>query len=141
MRSSWPTWLHAARALAENNGPIHPDYTLEDWLAMAKRQCRLTGAGRIVLDYDMKIAEPMRAPGGDADFDMWPAFEALGKAPGLIVRGERSDILAAETAAEMAARLPDFEVVELPGVGHAPTLAEPGVPEAIDRLLGRVAAG
>ena len=64
--NSWPTWMHAARAVAEANAAAHPDHTIAEWLAMAKRLYRLTGSGRIVLDYDMKIAEPFRAPGGEA---------------------------------------------------------------------------
>src|SRR3546814_9829639 len=52
---NWPTWLHAARALAELNATVYPDYELADWLAMAKRLCRLSSGGRIVFDYDMKI--------------------------------------------------------------------------------------
>ena len=33
-RNSWyPTWLHAARALADSNADVYPDYALEDWLA------------------------------------------------------------------------------------------------------------
>ena len=58
--ASWPTWLHAARALAETQKAVYPRYAIEDWLAMAKRACRLTSAGRIVFDYDMRIAEPFR---------------------------------------------------------------------------------
>ena len=37
----------------------------------------------------------------------------------------------------MAASLPDAQLVTLPGIGHAPTLSEPGVQGAIDRLLAR----
>ncbi len=136
--SNWPTWLHAARALAENNAPIYPDYKLEDWLAMAKRLCRLNNSGRVVLDYDMRIAEPFRASGATLDFDLWPAFEALRGVPGLLVRGALSDLLAEDAAAEMMARLPEFRQLTVPGVGHAPTLDEPDVAPAIDRLLERV---
>ena len=35
--ASWPTWLHAARALAETQKSAYPGYAIEDWLAMAKR--------------------------------------------------------------------------------------------------------
>jgi pimeloyl-ACP methyl ester carboxylesterase len=42
--------------------------------------------------------------------------------PVLILRGAESDILTAETAAEMVARKPGTELVEFPGVGHAPML-------------------
>lgn len=137
--ASWPTWLHAARAIAESNAAIYPDYTIEDWLGMAKRLCRLNASGRIVVDYDMRIADPMKLPGADAAFDMWPPYEVLRGAAGLIVRGALSDLLAEETAAEMVARLPEFELLTVTRVGHAPTLAEPEVAEAIDRLLAKVA--
>ncbi|MFS0736877.1 alpha/beta hydrolase [Sphingomonas sp. 1P06PA] len=135
---SWPTWLHAARAIAETNAAAFPGYAIEDWLAMAKRLCRLTPAGRIVFDYDMKIAEPFRVPGGEAGFDLWPAFESLRDVPVLLVRGAISDLLSAETAAEMAVRLPGLEEIVVPGTGHAPTLDEPEVRAAIAGLLARV---
>ena len=137
--SSWPTWLHAARALAEANGDIHPGYDLEEWLAMAKRLYRVNGVGRIVLDYDLRIAEPFRVPGNEAGPDMWQAYAALENTPTLIVRGETSDILSAATAERMAAASPLTKLVTVPGVGHAPTLAEPAAAAAIDRLLARIA--
>ncbi len=94
-----PTWLHAARALAEGQGRVYPDYAIEDWLAMAKRLYRLNSAGRIVLDYDMKIAEPFKVPGNETGPDMWGALGALKGLPVLVTRGERSDVLGARTAA------------------------------------------
>ena len=135
----YPTWMHAARAVAEANGDVFPDYGIEDWLRMAKRLYRLNSSGRIVLDYDMKIAEPFRVPGNEAGPDMWRAFDALSGKPVLVVRGERSDILSADTAAKMVERLPGAELVTVPGVGHAPTLDEPAAVEGITRLLDTVA--
>jgi pimeloyl-ACP methyl ester carboxylesterase len=134
-----PTWMHAARALAEANGDVYPGYGIEDWLRMAKRLFRLNSAGRIVLDYDMKIAEPFRVPGNEAGPDMWPTLDGMAGKPVLVVRGERSDILSAEVAEKMAARLPGADLVTVAGVGHAPTLDEPEAAAAIDRLLGKVA--
>jgi pimeloyl-ACP methyl ester carboxylesterase len=136
--SAWPTWLHAARGIAVNNGEAFPDYTLEQWIAMAKRLCRLTEKGRIVYDYDMKIAEPFRLPGGEAGVDLWPAFESLKGVPMALVRGERSDILSEATAQEMAARHSGLDYVVLPRIGHTPSLSEPEAEAAIDRLLARV---
>lgn len=138
--SNWPTWMHAARGLKELNGEIYPDWRVEDWLAMAKRLYRLNSSGRVVLDYDLKIAEPFRVPGSEAGPDMWRALGQLGEAPVLIVRGARSDILTAATAERMAASLPAAELVTVPGVGHAPTLEEPAIQGAIDRLLQRADA-
>ena len=135
--STFPTWMHAARALADTGGDIHPDWRIEDWLAMAKRLYRLTGAGRIVLDYDLKIAEPLRIPGADTGPDMWQALGRLRGVPTLVVRGGRSDLLSAATAAQMVAALDPAELVTVPGVGHAPTLLEPELHAAVNRLLAR----
>ena len=139
-KNNWhPTWLHAARALAESNADVYPGYALEDWLAMAKRLYRLNSAGRVVLDYDMKIAEPFRVPGNEAGPDMWRTLDALAGRPVLVVRGERSDILSPATAEAMMLRLGGrAELAVVPDVGHAPTLDEPAAVAATDRLLAKV---
>ena len=137
---SWPTWLHAARHFSDMLGDVYPRWKLEQWLVFAKRLCRLTAAGRITLDYDMRIAEPFRQPGGDTGFDLWPVFNSLKGIPTLVVHGEISDLLSAATVAEMKASNPALESVTVPAVGHAPTLDEPEVVEAIDRLLARIPA-
>ena len=139
---SHPTWVHAARALAEANGDVYPGYDLEDWLAMAKRLYRLNSGGRIVLDYDMKIAEPIRAMGSEAGVDMWPVMQAFRDIPTLLLRGARSDLLSDATARRMATEIGgNAELVTVPDVGHAPTLAEPESAAGIDRLLARVLHG
>ncbi|WP_294328768.1 alpha/beta hydrolase [uncultured Sphingomonas sp.] len=136
---SHPTWMHAARALAEGNGDAYPTYQVQDWLHMAKRLHRLNSAGRIILDYDMKIAEPFRVPGNEAGPDMWRAYEALAGKPVGILRGSLSDILPATVAEAMVARLDGAELTTVADVGHAPVLTEPESVAAIDRLLARVA--
>ncbi len=137
---SWPTWIHAARALSEANAAVFPNYVLEDWLRMAKRMYRLTPTGRIVPDYDKNIAEPFRLPGGEAGVDLWPALDALANVPTLIVRGALSDLLSEGTADAMITRLNMASRITVAGAGHAPTLDEPEVVKAIDALLARVAA-
>ena len=135
--SVWPTWMHAARCVQESNGDIYPDWGIADWLAMAKRLYRLNSAGRIVLDYDLKIAEPFRVPGNEATPDMWGALANLADVPTLIVRGARSDVLGAAVAERMVAALRSAELVTVPDVGHAPTLTEAVLEAPIDRLLRR----
>ncbi len=135
---NWPTWLHAARFLAEAQRHRYPDWEIDQWLVYAKRLCRLTAGGRIVLDYDMRIAEPFRLPGGEADFDLWTAFAGLADIPSLVVRGELSDLLSPATVERMVSENPVMESVTVPRVGHAPTLDEPAAADAIDRLLERV---
>jgi pimeloyl-ACP methyl ester carboxylesterase len=139
---SWPTWLHAARGIAEWQRETFPRYQLEDWLAHAKRLCRITPAGRIVFDYDMRIAEPIRdAPQDAPPVDLWPAFQALAGRPVALLRGDRSDLLSPATAVDMALRLPGLDVTTVPDVGHAPALDEPTSVAAIDRLLARIITG
>ena len=135
---TWPTWMHAARAVAEANRDTYPDYAIGDWLAMAKRLYRVNAGGRIVLDYDMKIAEPFRVPGNEAGPDMWRALDQLKGRPVAIVRGALSDILPEATATRMAAELPEATLTTVPRTGHAPTLAEPEAIAAIDALLARI---
>lgn len=137
---NWPTWLHAARFLAQAQGDRYPDWELDQWLVYAKRLCRLNANGRIVFDYDMRIAEPFKLPSGGTGFDLWPAFRALAGIPSLIVHGGISDLLSADTVAAMKAEMPMMESATVPRVGHAPTLDEPEAAAAIDALLKRVVA-
>ena len=134
---SFETWMHAARALLESQGAMFPDFTIADWLTMAKRTMTLGSNGRIVFDYDMKIAEPFATPANAAPPDLWPCWHALAGRPVLVLRGAMSDILSVETAARMIAEVPEAELVTLPRLGHAPTLDEPVAVAAIERLLDR----
>src|SRR5690606_16700750 len=83
---SFPTWMHAARALRDQAGAAHPDFAIADWLRLAKRWMVVGGGGRIVFDYDMKIAEPFQQTEHVAPFDMWPVFRALAGRPLLAIR-------------------------------------------------------
>jgi pimeloyl-ACP methyl ester carboxylesterase len=137
---SQPTWMHAARAYADLNGAIYPHFGIHDWLRLTKRTHRLTPEGRIVTDYDKQIAAPLRTPGGEAPFDLWPVYRALGDGPLLILRGELSDILARSAGEKMVAALPYARLVEVSGVGHAPTMDEPEAVAAIDAWLAALPA-
>jgi len=134
---SWPTWLHAARHFSELLHEAYPKWSLDQWLVFAKRTCRLSSGGRVVLDYDMRIAEPFRVSSGDAGADLWTAFRGLAGVPLLVVRGAHSDLLTEETLAQMQGEMPLMESVTVPDVGHAPTLDEPEAQAAIDGLLSR----
>jgi pimeloyl-ACP methyl ester carboxylesterase len=133
---AWPTWLHAARALCEAQKERYPDWNLDQWLVFAKRCCRLTAEGRVVLDYDMRIAEPLRQPAPEVD--LWPMFRALEGVPALLVHGGLSDLLSDAAIEKMRAAMPDLDVAIVPRVGHAPTLEEPEAVAGIDRLLARI---
>ena len=136
---SYPTWMHAAWALKDTNAAIYPHFATADWLRFAKRLMCVGGSGRVVLDYDMKIAEPIMQSPDPVDFDMWPAWRALAGRPVALLRGELSDLLSAASFTRMARELPGVDAVEVPGVGHAPTLEEPAALAAIARVLEQVA--
>lgn len=132
---SYPTWVHAARGLAEAHGAAFPRFDLDEWLEMAKRTMVVSQNGRIVFDYDMAIAEPFAKPGNAAPPNLWLAFEALSGVPMLLVRGGLSDLISPDTVKQMGARNPKMTTVTVPDAGHAPTLDEPEVREAILALL------
>jgi pimeloyl-ACP methyl ester carboxylesterase len=136
---SFETWMHAARALRDMAGSAHPDFHISEWLDFAKRAMVVGGNGRIVFDYDMKIAEPLNAVPDGPPADLWPAFRALAGMPSLILRGELSDLLSAATVARMQAEVPGIRAATVPRVGHAPTLGEAEAQRAIAELLAEVA--
>jgi pimeloyl-ACP methyl ester carboxylesterase len=133
------SWDEAAEAIAANYGAQFDRYTHEDWVKMAKRNCREDN-GEIRFDYDMAIAEPFKTTGPTPHVDLWPLFEALARKPLLVVRGEKSDLLTAATAAKMQSVAPDARVAVVPGVGHAPELNEPEAVAAIDEFLDSLSA-
>ncbi len=135
---SFDTWMHAARAIAEAQAEVYPDYGLDEWLRLAKRCCKLSGNGRVVFDYDMKISEPFKQPGGEAGADLWPAFEALAGIPLLILRGAMSDILEKPIAAKMVKKHGSATLATIRRTGHAPSLDEPESQAAIRDFLSAI---
>jgi pimeloyl-ACP methyl ester carboxylesterase len=128
------SWDEAADAIAANQGGSFDLYTHEDWVKMAKRNCR-EEKGEIRFDYDMAIAEPFKASGPTPKVDMWPLFQALARKPLLVVRGAKSDLLTPATVARMQEVAPDAKFALVEGVGHAPELNEPEAVVAIDAFL------
>ncbi len=132
--SRFSSWEEAATAIAANQRPAFPHYAPEDWVAMARRNCREQD-GKILFDYDMAIAEPFRAADPTPKVDMWPLFDTLARKPLLVVRGEHSDLLSSAAAEKMRRAAPGAKFVEVRGVGHAPELNEPEAVSAIDEFL------
>jgi len=129
------SWDEAADAIAANLGGAFDGFTHDDWVRMAKRNCREEN-GQIRFDYDMAIALPFNSRGGETPrFDLWPLFTALAQKPLLLIRGEKSDLLTADTAARMQTSAPSMKLALVPGVGHAPELNEPEAAAAIDEFL------
>lgn len=125
-------WLREVRA---------PFGALSDgqWRRMAERSVRRDDRGAYRLHYDPRIAVPYGRTAG-RDLDVWSMWDRI-RCPVLVLRGAESDLLLAETAAEMASRGPAAEVVELPACGHAPALLDAEQLEPILRWLGAPAPG
>ncbi len=64
---------------------------------------------------------PFNATVPHEDVDLWALYDRIG-CPTLVIRGAESDLLLRETVDEMQRRGPRARAVELPGIGHAPTL-------------------
>ncbi len=132
-------WEGAAAYARATNAAAFPGYDPADWDRFARRLFREGADRRPVLDYDPAIAAPLRAAAGAPAPDLQPAWCALATGrPVLLVRGALSDLLAPETADAMAQGASDLTRVEVPGVGHAPTLEEPVAAEALARWLSRL---
>jgi pimeloyl-ACP methyl ester carboxylesterase len=110
--------------------------TDEGWMRVARATYRAGADGLLHFDWDPHIVRPILADRSPRP-DLWPLFRSLRRVPVLALRGGMSDILTRDTFERMAAEHPDLIRVEAPGVGHAPTLDEPQLREAIDEFLGR----
>ena len=137
--ASFASWDDVADDLHARNADVFPNFSRDQWLAYAHRVA-VERKGKIIFDYDPRIAEPFRATADAPPMDIWSYYEALAGRPITILRGALTDLFAADVAQRMASIIPDVELVTIPDVGHAPMLDEPESLAAIDRLLERVLA-
>lgn len=124
-------------AISSTFGP----HTPAQWLELSRHMVKPVNdaQGGVTLHYDPAIAVPFRtitqesAQAGEAM--VWQLYDNI-KARTLLVRGAQSDLLSADTTAQMLQRGPKPQLVEFAGVGHAPTLIAPDqVKAVVDFLL------
>ncbi len=111
-----------AAILRRQAGAQFTRFTPDDWIDQARRNWWMKD-GKLVPAYDTALSKTLE----EADLDrpppaLWAQFDAVPKAPLMVIRGEHSDILSAETVAAMKARRPDLTNVEIKGEGHPPQL-------------------
>ena len=96
----------------------------EEWRKLASDVLRQDRDGFWVRHYDLGLAVPFKSSTSesmkDAEKMLWLAYDAVA-CPTLLVRGAESDLLSPSTAQAMTQRGPRAKLIELPGVGHAPT--------------------
>jgi pimeloyl-ACP methyl ester carboxylesterase len=94
----------------------------DEWREITQSVLKPDGDG-FTLHYDLRLALPIKAMTPDlakaGEAVLWKLYDQI-QCPTLLIRGENSDLLSRETAAAMAQRGPRANVVEFPGVGHAP---------------------
>ena len=128
-------WEEATAYLRGVSGEIFPNWREEQWSAFA-RQCYTERNGSVVIDYDPQIAGPLENTDSDGEAEiLWSLFSALHAVPVMLIRGALSDLLEPACVTRMACEHPNLTVLEVPGVGHAPMLDEPGVAEQIKTFL------
>jgi pimeloyl-ACP methyl ester carboxylesterase len=119
------------RYYRENYAPMieHlPDDQVEEF---ARWNVRKSDSGLYVWKMDPSV-RTFQAPA--PSMDPWQAFRAM-RCPVLVLRGAESDVLSRETAQAMCAAVSDCQLVEVPGVGHAPVLTEPESRQALESFL------
>lgn len=119
----------------------HPPMPLLDeagWRALAARTYRQGEDGLWHPRWDLRIGQQAVGAAAGAPPDLWPFFGGLARLPLMLIWGEASTLLTADTVDEMRRLRPDMSVVTLPGTGHAPTLDEPPAAAALDDFLEAV---
>jgi pimeloyl-ACP methyl ester carboxylesterase len=129
------SWAQAADLVHDMSRRAFPAIPKEEWLDVAKQWFN-EHKGRPAPGYDAALANALSVLDGPIPA-LWPQFEALKRVPVLVLRGETSDILSADTVAEMSRRHPALSTYVVRGQGHAPLLRDA---ETIDQIAGFLTA-
>lgn len=132
----WKTHQEAAAKLAMSL-PGFANVPDDRWMTEATKQYTETAEG-LKITYDPRLRDAVLAAEGAPLPDLWPLFEALTEKPLAVIRGVNSDLLSADTVAEMARRDPDLIVAEVPDRAHVPFLDEPEAVTALRAWVERL---
>jgi pimeloyl-ACP methyl ester carboxylesterase len=132
------SWDEMTAAVRNSQSIAFPGKDEAFWRTFARRVARERADGRVEFAYDPAIANAFAAAPAGPPPSMMPLFEALAGKPVLLVRGALSDLLPLQAVESMKRARPDMAFVDVPNVGHAPTLDEPEAWSAITAFLARV---
>ncbi len=98
----------------------------ENWRNLFAHSIQETADRKFRLAYDPAIAKNLTvAPDTPIqDINLWSLWEAIKTIPTMLIRGAQSDLLTHETAIQMEKSHPDFCLLEIDNVGHAPALMD-----------------
>jgi pimeloyl-ACP methyl ester carboxylesterase len=120
------TWEQGRDYIRMISAPFGP-HSDAQWDKLARDVLKQDADGHWRRHYDLALALPFKALTAEnakrGEAALWAAYDAI-RCPVLLVRGSESDLLSRETAQQMSERGPRAKVVELPGIGHAPTFMQ-----------------
>lgn len=90
-----------------------------DWNLLIDNTLKPTDSGGLRFNYDRNIRVPLEKALLGQEVDLWSLYDRI-KCRTLLIHGEMSDLLSADTAADMVRRGPRALLKTVPGVGHAP---------------------
>ncbi len=126
---SFATVRDAEAYLRTSCAPFGPLNAVQ-WRHVAQHGTIRKSDGSYVLAFDPAIITHMRGGGVTgvefgseflSGVDLWPTYDAI-RCPTLVLRGAESTLLPKNIADDMTHRGPKAEIVEFPGIGHAPWL-------------------
>jgi esterase len=98
----------------------------------AQHAVRPLAGGGLTWKYDRALRDAIREGRLRVPADLWPQWRAIA-CPTLLVRGEESDVLSADTAKRMAEELSHARLIVVPGAGHTVPGDQPAVFQALLR--------
>ena len=117
---AFPSVEEAEKYVRAVSAPFGP-HTEAQWRFLTETWLRKDADGKWRPHYDPRIADEYRRTLPTQDIDLWYLYDAM-RCPTMVLRGAQSDLLPRGTAQAMARRGPKAKIVEIAGVGHAPTL-------------------
>ncbi|CDI01821.1 putative carboxylesterase [Candidatus Competibacter denitrificans Run_A_D11] len=99
---------------------VFGNLTDAQWRHMIIHNARQLPDGRYTANYDPGIADNLKTMDLQ-DIDLWSVWDTI-RCPTLVLRGANSDVLEHADAIAMTERGPKAQLIELPGMGHAPAL-------------------
>lgn len=117
------TFAQGVQFIREVSNSFGP-HTEAQWEKLARDVLKQNADGKWIRHYDLDLAVPVQATTAETaaigEKMLWAAYDAI-SCDTLLVRGSESDLLSTATAQEMQRRGPHAKLVEIAGVGHAPT--------------------
>ncbi len=132
------SWREAGALVHDMGRRTFPGISADEWVEVAKQWFN-EHKGRPAPGYDPALSNSLSVLDGPIP-KLWPQFEALKRVPVLVLRGETSDILSAETVEEMGRRHPALSSYVVRGQGHAPLLRDAETIDVVARFLAATEA-